>query len=111
MTDDKTPARPSLPNRLPYVAGAAALVVVAGLSLFIVGQRGEEDSSASNAGQEGAAPLAEPPAGMATLFYVAADGMSLVAREQPLAVDAGTNDLERARIIIEQQLAGAPLPL
>ena len=45
------------------------------------------------------------------LFYVAENGMSLVAAEQALPVSADDDRLARARIIIERQLADPPEPL
>ncbi len=94
-----------------YGAGAIVLVAIGTLSLFLARQGGDAHDPTGRATLGTAPSPAETPAGVATLYYVAADGMSLVAHQQELPLEAATDTLARARMVIERQLAPPPPPL
>ena len=107
-------AAPSGWNRrsLAY-AGGGAIVLVAVLVLFLSG--GNEDPATDEGGSRAAedtpANISTVDRDTSTLFFVAEDGMSLVAHEQELPLTASDDSATRARIVAEQQLGDAPPPL
>ena len=96
-----------------YAGGGVALVLAA-LALFFSGS--SEDPEPSTEGVSRSAE--ETPADTPTiqrdtfpLFFVAEDGMSLVAHERELPLTVGDDSVTRSRIVVEHQLGDAPPPL
>jgi hypothetical protein len=99
---------------LAYAGGGVALVLAA-LALFFSSAGEETDSLVAEGADRGAE---ETPADTPTLerdtsplFFVAEDGMSLVAHEEDLPLTLADDSVTRARIVVERQLGDAPSPL
>ena len=96
-------------ERLVYAAVATALVLVAGISVFFAGLQRRTEEAATPDGAVAARRTADPDA--LVLFYVAEDGLGLVARERRVTQMEGQDALARARRVAEEQLGEAPAPL
>ena len=80
--------------------------------MFFLGlQRGNDATrnSINNRTRASTSDVTDPS--VATLFFVAEDGMALVAREQDVSSSRADDALTRAHVIVEQQLGPAPPPL
>lgn len=109
------PRRRSVPRRLTparlAVGGGLALAVAAG-AFFAGRNQGATDIVATvPAPAADATTRPDPVPGTITLFYVAEGGLSLVARQEDLALNARHATEDRARIVVERQLGPAPEPL
>ena len=89
------------------VVGLLALALTA--AVWMVVQRWQAGSGGSGGADGGAGAGFAGSLETATLYYVSEDGLGLVRHETPIAVAA--DPLERARALVEQQLAPAPPPL
>ena len=95
-------------------AGGGVVLVLAALALFFSGASEDPETSAEGVGRGAEdTPAVTPTIQRDTfpLFFVAEDGMSLVAHERELPLTAGDDSLTRARIVMEHQLGEAPSPL
>jgi spore germination protein GerM len=95
-------------------AAVVSILIVAALAgvwvFFVVAPRWS--APRSTPASSGQAPPAEPAAGRkikATLYYVSADGLSLVGAEQEIPFAEPI--VAQARRIVEAQLGAAPAPL
>jgi len=106
------PPDPPTDRRRPYLIAIGVVLVVClfvGVSTLSIIQRWQTGSErAAGSGDDSSTVGSASPLGI-TLFYIAEDGLGLVA--QQLDLTYGGDVLSRARAIVERQLGAAPSPL
>jgi len=105
---DALPPEPNPPKRKTLVFGIIGITIV-GISLFVIGLRQGADGSPEVPVDQN--DVADVSNGIATLFFVADDGMSLVEHHQPLDGGNRADTTDHARVVLEHQLSDAPPPL
>ena len=100
-------------TRIAYASAGGAVVLVGALVLSLSSGQDDPDDVADRVTdvEEATAGSAASPGDAFTLFFVAADGMSLVPQERELPLTAADDTLTRVRVIAEHQLGEAPAPL
>ena len=90
---------------------AFVVILVTGLGMFFLGLQRGNDATRNSINNRTRASTDVTDPSVATLFFVAEDGMALVAREQDVSSSRADDALTRAHVIVEQQLGPAPPPL
>ena len=96
-------------TRRPWTAAGLAvglLTLVLTVGVGIVLQRWQAGADGAGGGDGGAGSGFGGSVETVTLYYVSEDGLGLVQQETPVAASA--DPVERARAVVEQQLAPAP---
>ena len=109
MNEQPAPPRPTR-RYLAYAAGATFILAV-GIGLFFLGQRRGSERSTDVTTRLDDPGVVDVRTGVATLFFVAEDGMALVEHEQQVEMNSADDSLTRARVILKHQLGEAPSPL
>ena len=108
MSLGTTPESPNRKRTLALYGGGAAAAMAAGWLAFLLVSSLGPDAPATVTDTPGTSGATSGPQ-LATLYWVAEDGLQLVGLERE--VPAETDALRRARVVVEMQLAGPPEPL